>query len=300
MRYPSIIHRTRSIRLARHGMLGVALVGAFWLVSWLHLEPVGRHAFFPLWFGYILIVDAVVLKRGHTSMLKRSPGRFVGMFIASAPLWWIFEAINRSTNNWRYVGAEEYSTIEYALLASLSFSTVIPAVFETAELLGTFGFIRRFGRWPSVRLSLPTRIGGVALGACSIFMLVLWPRYVFPLTWLGVFILLDPINYMRGRPSIGGWLERGDWRLPIALALGATVCGGFWEMWNYWALPKWVYSVPVVDFAHLFEMPVLGYGGYLPFGLEVYAGYHFIAGLLGDRRPIIRLPCNGLVERGEG
>jgi hypothetical protein len=28
-------------------------------------------------------------------------------------------------------------------------------------------------------------------------------------------------------------------------------------------------------------MPLLGYGGYLPFGLETYAVFHFIAGLLG-------------------
>ena len=30
-------------------------------------------------------------------------------------------------------------------------------------------------------------------------------------------------------------------------------------------VPKWVYFVPFVDFAHIFEMPLLGYLGYLPF-----------------------------------
>ena len=282
-----------SNRLPPHGAVGAALVAASWLVSWMHVEPVGRHAFFPLWLGYILIVDAVVLRRSGTSLLTRSPRRFAGMFVAAAPLWWGFEAINRLTQNWRYMGVEHYSAIEYALLASLSFSTVIPAVFETAELIGTFGFIQRFRRWPSVRLSLPARLAAVVMGALSILMLTIWPRYAFPLTWLGAFIVLDPINQMRGLPSIGGWLERGDWRLPVALALGAMVCGGFWEMWNYWAFPKWVYSIPMVDFAHIFEMPALGYAGYLPFGLEVYAGYHFLAGSLGSRHPIIRLPDHG-------
>jgi hypothetical protein len=28
-------------------------------------------------------------------------------------------------------------------------------------------------------------------------------------------------------------------------------------------------------------MPLLGYGGYLPFALELYALYHLITGLLG-------------------
>ena len=59
------------------------------------------------------------------------------------------------------------------------------------------------------------------------------------------------------------------------------VCGFFWEMWNYWAAPKWVYHVPFVDFWHVFEMPLLGYLGYLPFALELYAMYHFFLGLAG-------------------
>jgi hypothetical protein len=42
----------------------------------------------------------------------------------------------------------------------------------------------------------------------------------------------------------------------------------FWEMWNSLSCPKWVYTVPFVSRFKLFEMPILGYAGYLPFGLE--------------------------------
>jgi hypothetical protein len=31
-------------------------------------------------------------------------------------------------------------------------------------------------------------------------------------------------------------------------------------------------------------MPLLGYGGYLPFALELYALYHLVAGTFGRRR----------------
>jgi hypothetical protein len=31
-------------------------------------------------------------------------------------------------------------------------------------------------------------------------------------------------------------------------------------------------------------MPALGYGGYLPFALELYALYHLIIGVLGRRQ----------------
>ena len=46
-------------------------------------------------------------------------------------------------------------------------------------------------------------------------------------------------------------------------------------------------------------MPLLGYGGYLPFALEVYAAYHALNGLLRrrpDRYP--RFDAAGVDERG--
>jgi hypothetical protein len=55
-------------------------------------------------------------------------------------------------------------------------------------------------------------------------------------------------------------------------------------MWNYFSYPKWVYTVAWGGFAHIFEMPLLGYGGYLPFALELFAVYHFVMGLLGEKK----------------
>lgn len=63
-------------------------------------------------------------------------------------------------------------------------------------------------------------------------------------------------------------LTAGDWRSVLASALAALLCGMFWEMWNYCSMAKWVYHVPFVQRFHVFEMPLLGYAGYLPFGLE--------------------------------
>jgi len=53
--------------------------------------------------------------------------------------------------------------------------------------------------------------------------------------------------------------------------MAALVCGLFWEMWNYKSLVHWEYAIPSVHAFKLFEMPVLGYAGYLPFGLECLA-----------------------------
>ena len=124
-------------------------------------------------------------------------------------------------------------------------------------------------------------IGAMALGLLSLGSLILWPRYAFPVTWLCIFLVLDPINYLRGQPSLFASLRRGDWQLVVAMGVGALICGWFWEMWNYWAMPKWHYTVPFSEYPHVFEMALLGYGGYLPFGLEVYAAYHFLSSLAG-------------------
>ena len=101
-------------------------------------------------------------------------------------------------------------------------------------------------------------------------LLLAWPRYFFPFTWLALVFLLEPLARALRRPHLLEHWRTGDWRPAVSLALGALLCGFFWEMWNFWAHPKWVYRIPFVDFGRVFEMPILGYGGYFPFGLELY------------------------------
>lgn len=38
-----------------------------------------------------------------------------------------------------------------------------------------------------------------------------------------------------------------------------------------------------IDLRHVFEMPLLGYGGYIPFSLELFALYYLIVGLSGKK-----------------
>ena len=279
-------------KLPLHGAVGLTLVAVAWPVSWLRVDTLGQYAFFPLWLGYVLTVDALVLRRKGTSLLTRNATAFLGMFLASVPLWWIFEGINHFTQNWHYVGGEEYSILRYVVVASLHFSIVIPAVFETAELVGSFGLFKRFHRGPVVPISRRILAASMVLGLISLVALVIWPRQAFAGTWLCLILLVDPINYMTGQPSIVRTLRRGDWGVVLALCAGALVCGLFWEMWNFWAYPKWQYSISFVDFARVFEMPLLGYGGYLPFGLETYVVYHFLTGLARNV-PQVRLYVGG-------
>ncbi len=270
-----------------HLFLGIALALFFWYASWTHLGEFGQYAFFPQWLGYILAVDGLVAWRKGTSLLMHHPREFIALFLLSAPIWWIFEGLNDFVQNWHYVTGRPYSPAEYILVASIDFSTVVPAVFETTQLLLTFDVFQRLRTRPRFKVSPPRHWVLMFLGAVGLLALILLPKIAFPLTWLWVVLIADPLNDLRGRPSLIGQLGRGDGRLVAALALATMICGFFWEMWNYYAMPKWYYTVPWVGFAKIFEMPAFGYFGYWPFGWELYALYHLFWGRL--RRPPIAL-----------
>jgi hypothetical protein len=79
----------------------------------------------------------------------------------------------------------------------------------------------------------------------------------------------------------------------VTVPLATLICGFFWEMWNSQASPGWSYAVPYINaqpylfggpVPRLFEMPLLGYLGYLPFGVELFVMYQFALMILRMRR----------------
>jgi len=263
-----------------HGWVGAWLMAVAWILNWAMSGLRTHLLFFFLWLGYCLIVDALVYNRKGTSLLTRSPLDYLMLFLISAPAWWLFELINWRTQNWFYDGRQSFTDLQYALMATLSFSTVMPAVFGTAELAGTFGWLKRRGRGLRIAPEGRTALFLFVLGWLMLAALLTWPLYFFPFVWLSVFFILEPLNVWLGNPALLHWTGRGDWRPLFALWTGCLICGFFWEMWNFYSYPKWFYRVPFVDFFRIFEMPILGYGGYLPFSLELFALYHFTLGVL--------------------
>jgi hypothetical protein len=266
--------------MPRYGWLGLALVAICWPLNWALPGPRTHLLFFPLWLGYTLIVNALTFRRSGSSLIARSPRDFALLFVISAPAWWLFEILNWRTGNWEYTGRELFSDLEFVIYCSICFSTVMPAIFGTAELIRSFGWIERFANRARVPPSPPVRAAFFVCGCVMLGLMLAWPIYFFPFMWLSVFLILEPLCVWLGRRSILSGLAHGDWRTVIALCLAALICGFFWEMWNIFSFPKWIYHVPFVGFWHIFEMPLLGYGGYPPFALELYVLVHLIS-----RRP---------------
>ncbi|MGC3974660.1 MAG: hypothetical protein QM771_09805 [Nitrospira sp.] len=239
-----------------------------WMQAW---QP---HTFTPLWLGYIVLVNALTYRSTGRCMLIHRPRYLLSLFPLSACFWWLFEYLNRFVQNWYYVGGGTLTTGEYLFRATLPFATVLPAVLSTAEWLTACPRLSAgLDRFVPITLSCRRTGGWLMLcgAAAGLLGIGLWPDYLFPLVWVAPLLVITAVQLIRGEPTIFSRTAHGDWRTLWAVALAALICGWFWEMWNFYSLAHWQYAVPFVQGMTLFHMPLLGYAGYLPFGLECLA-----------------------------
>ncbi|ODT45398.1 MAG: hypothetical protein ABS70_03255 [Nitrospira sp. SCN 59-13] len=248
-----------------------------WFLAWTRLDWMQAwqpHTFTPLWLGYIVVVNALTYRSTGRCMLIHRPRYFLSLFPLSACFWWLFEYLNRFVENWYYVGGGTLTTWEYLIRATLPFATVLPAVLSTAEWLTACPRLSA-GLDHGVAINLSgRRTGGWLLfcgAAAGLLGIGLWPAYLFPLVWVAPLLVITALQLIRDEPTIFSETAHGDWRTLWAVALAALICGWFWEMWNFYSLAHWQYAVPFVQGVTLFHMPLLGYAGYLPFGLECLA-----------------------------
>lgn len=281
-----VLFQNSALRFWR-GRIGLffILLGELFVVS--HLRPFSDYYFPVVWLGYILFADATCEAQVGWSLATRYTRSFLTLFPTSAVIWWLFEWLNQAVHNWVYLGGGRYgSGPGFVSIATLDFSTVLPAVWCTS--LCVLSLLPRHEESRS-RRRVPARALCVefALGMAALIAPIAFPSYAFGLIWVCVGLLLDPINCALQRPSVIDFAWNVHWRTPCAFALGALICGIFWESWNFWAMPKWIYIIPHVGWFHVFEMPILGYSGYLPFGLELFVLTYFVFPFIGVRPPTI-------------
>ena len=266
------------------GWLALAGVAVFWVLAWTRLAwfaPLQPHTYTPLWLCYILLVHALTFRRtGHCLLLDR-PRAFLLLFPLSAAFWWFFEYLNRFVQNWHYEIAGDFSRFEYALYATISFSTVLPAVLGTRDLLlGYPAFDPGFRQGVRVVLPAPRILAGACLLITGVGLagIGVFPDLLYPLLWISPLLIIVATKAIAGQAHVFTPLRTGDWRGFAAAPIAALICGCLWEMWNYYSLAKWTYSVPYVQRFTVFEMPALGFAGYLPFGLECAVVGQFVLG----------------------
>ena len=255
------------------GWLGLISGGIMWGIAWTRWESfhfIQEHTFFPLWVFYIITINALTYRRTGACMLTRQTPLFLILFPVSALFWWFFEYLNRFVQNWSYFGVQ-YPAWKYFLIDSLSFSTVLPAVLGTREWLLSFVWSESLF-FKSLKLksraTKPLAMAVFILFSLSLVFIGIFPDYLFPMVWVSPLVVLLCLNtlFQESYPQLLN--QTKNQRLIITSMIAALICGFFWEMWNFYSLVKWHYEIPFVNRFKLFEMPILGYGGYLPFGLE--------------------------------
>jgi len=140
-----------------------------------------------------------------------------------------------------------------------------------AELVKSFpGLYGGMKRYVVIRNTSPrlAAIPALAAGCAGLAFTPVFPEWLFPLLWVAPFVIMASLSVLAGRQTILSGIASGDWCALVIYPLAALACGFFWEMWNMGSMARWVYSIPYVHAFSIFEMPLPGYAGYLPFGLE--------------------------------
>jgi hypothetical protein len=234
------------------------------------------YLYFFAWYPYILFLDGLLVRLKGKSWLLERPRDFLKMFFWSTTVWLVFEALNLVLKNWGYVDVMPVGWVRWSGYV-LAFATVLPGVLLTAAVIDALGVFQNvkgrafnLGTWQPASLMV-----GVAL---LVFPLG-WPYYNFPLIWGAFFFLLDPFCELMGGPSLIARFAAGERRQHLNLLAAGLVCGVWWESWNWFAVSKWVYTLPVLNCFKVFEMPLLGYLGFAPFALECAVMYNFLKAL---------------------
>lgn len=265
------------------GWFGVAVLAAGWVLSWnyrfgwfpaLPARVQVQLSYAPIWAGFILLMNALCVKRSGHSPMTDHPWAYAATFPASSLFWWFFEYLNRYVWNWYYLGISELGAVEYAVYATVCFASVLPGVCAVAAWLHTFpAFDDRVYRGMS-RVNLRKPGWCVFLGVLSAVGLtgiVFAPDYTYPLLWISPVAVFLLVQFLMRERCVLDPVGEGDWSVFFRFAVAALACGLCWETWNYYALAKWVYAVPWVHRFQIWEMPLIGFGGYLPFGVECAA-----------------------------
>ncbi len=248
---------------------GIILTIISWTVAWTKFSVISEHTFFPLWLGYILTINGFSQILLGKSLIKQMRFSFILLFLISIPMWWYFEFFNIFLQNWHYILPRPISGWEYFLRASLAFSTVVPAVLSTSFLFKNI--IEKFYdlRFKARKVSKSFLFFLILLGISFLILIPIFPTFLFPLVWISAFLIIDPLNFLLGLKSFLKDFTVGKGIGIFSVMIATLFTGFWWEMWNFYSMPKWFYTIPYVGFFKIFEMPILGYLGYPVFGLEV-------------------------------
>jgi len=261
-------------KIKPHGLVGITLFCLAVVMLREGREPFATYFYSFAWWSYILAADALVYWLQGRSLIVNKTGAFLLMIPLSIFIWCIFEAFNFRLANWHYINLPPAVWMRWVGYA-ISYGTVLPGLCETAHLLQAVGLFKAVS-WGKLHPSPLFLRASLAIGGLFLLAVLCFPHFCFPLVWIGFALIIEPLLYLQGDNSLLQDIERGEPGRPLTFLAAGMVCGLLWELWNFWAQAKWIYTVPFFEEVKLFEMPLLGFLGFPPFAVSAYAMYRLI------------------------
>lgn len=258
-----------------------------WFGDWIHFT------FVPLWVGFILSLDSIVYFRQGHSMLSKNAAAVAHVFILSGVGWLYFEFMGYFTQNWYYPINKVWSEKGYIVWYLLCYMTIFPALFEWADLLHTFKYFRvSWSNGPKINLPRWFQVIVLAICGYGCYMSAKSPyaSLWFAFAWLSPAFFagfgLTLVKY----PNPFSIISYGDYGSLVIYGMSGLFNGLCWEIWNSRSLPSnpsyWKYDIPYLNAWHIGEMPLVGFLGYIPFGVCCWAMWLVALAIVNPPRPL--------------
>lgn len=268
-------HRMRERILRLNLYLGFFILIFFAFLLALQIPFIKKWFYCFAWWSFILIMDSINFRKRKVSPLSESTKNFLFSAFISVFVWLIFELFNLRLKNWSYHHLPS-SAFERQLGYFIAFASVIPAMREISFFIESFLQNKKLALF-RLRASPILLKFCVFLGVVCIFLPLIWPSLFFPLVWLCIIFLLEPLNFWLKNETFLADLEKKNWTRLWSWILAGLVAGFFWEFWNFLAESRWEYSLPYLNFWRVFQMPIFGYTGFMPFALEIFAFHQLLS-----------------------
>jgi hypothetical protein len=218
--------------------------------------------------GLTLVLNADSLRRSRVCLPVQNPRYFLALYPAGALLGWTIHWLNLYLQLWHY--PEAPGPTPFALLATLDYALLLPALVSLRQWLGTLPGLDGWGRRAE-----PLQIGDtkasawplIALAGLGLIGAGVWPDAIYPLAWVSPLLLALGLQSLGGGASLFAGLDQGDWGRLLLTALAALLLGLAAQAWNRWAGPVWVFDLSLIGGPAPLGLPLPGWLGLIPLGL---------------------------------
>jgi hypothetical protein len=259
-----------------------------WIVNW---------GLIPLFWGFTFILDGIVFYiNDGESLVSKNPSELISLGMISISGWLFFDYLNFFIkNNWYYpyAGIVDHGNHEFLIYATIGSSGFMPMAFEWYYLLRKIKILNtKYKNGPKINLSRCARYVLILIGTAALIAVTKYNDFLFFAIWVAPLVIIASVLSLLNIWTPFTPIKNGNWTALLTFALTYLIQGFLLEWWNYMSASHgntrvtyncayWVYDLPYVNVAPIFEMPVFGYMGYLFFSIHCYIWWIALSKLSG-------------------